>query len=96
MITLTADAYSRALRSAVERSLLSTFPERTRESLLSSSRRIDLPKKSYLRKPGEPERMGIVVRGLVRVTHITEEGHELTLSWPHPGAVVNACARAPR
>ena len=90
MITLTADAYSRALRSAVERSLLSTFPERTTDSLLSSSRRIDLPKKSYLRRPGEPERIGIVVRGLVRVMHITEEGHELTLSWSHPGAVVNA------
>ena len=87
---LSAQEYTSALAAATQKSILAPFPERVRRSVLDSTRRIDLPAKAYLRRPGEPERFGLVVRGLVRALHVTAEGHELTTHWCHPGAIINA------
>src|SRR6185503_20348724 len=61
-----------------------------RRSVLDASRRVDVPAKTYLRRPGESGRFGLLVRGRVRTMHVTEEGHELTTTWSHPGAIINA------
>ena len=90
MASLSPEDYRSAMEAATARSVLAPFPDAVRRSVLDSSRRIDVPAKAYLRRPDEPERFGMVVRGLVRTTHVTEEGHELTTTWCHPGAVINA------
>ena len=82
--------YNSAVRAAFEAGPMARFSATTKDGVLAASRRLDLPSKAYLRRPGEPERMGVVVRGLVRVMHITDEGHELTVKWAHTGALVNA------
>lgn len=89
---LSPEDYRSALETATARSVLAPFPLAVRRSVLGSSRRIDVPAKAYLRRPGEPERFGMLVRGLVRTVHVTEEGHELTTTWCHAGAIINALA----
>ena len=90
MALLSPDDYRAALDAATARSVLAPFAAAVRRSILDSSRRIDLPAKAYLRRPGEPERFGMLVRGLVRTVHVTADGHELTTGWCHAGAVLNA------
>jgi len=90
MARLGPTEYDSAVRAAFDAGAMARFSAATRERVRAASRRLDLPAKAYLRRPGEPERMGVVVRGLVRVMHITDEGQDLTVQWAHTGALVNA------
>jgi CRP-like cAMP-binding protein len=87
---LTSTEYTAALEDAVRRSPLSRFSDRIRGALVARSTRLDVPAKAYLRRSGERERLGLVVRGLARVVHMTDDGYDLTVTWSRSGELVNA------
>ena len=90
MVTRAPDEHASALERATAEGALRHFPAGVRDALVAGSKRLDVPAKAYLRRPGDPERMGLVVRGLVRVVHATDDGHELTVTWAHSGEIVYA------
>jgi CRP-like cAMP-binding protein len=68
------------------------MPGHAREALLSSAAHVRLAPKSYFARPGDVRRIGLVVKGMFRLVRVTADGHEITVFWERPGALLGLTA----
>ena len=76
--TLVSDA---DIRKAFDASVFKHMSAGSREALLASAHQITLARKEYLFRNGEPGRVVLILRGLLRAARVDANGNELTVLW---------------
>jgi CRP/FNR family transcriptional regulator len=77
-----------AVDAAVAKSLLAKLPAEARQAILDTGVQVRLAAKDYFAHPGDPPRLGLVIKGMTRVGRLTQDGREITVFWDRPGEVL--------
>jgi CRP-like cAMP-binding protein len=85
------------VETAVAMSLLARMPEGARQTLVSAGTLVRLASKAYFAHALDSPRCGVVVKGMFRIGRVTADGHDLTVFWERPGAMLGlgAALRSP-
>jgi CRP/FNR family transcriptional regulator len=80
----------RLLRGALEQSFLAAAPPAVLQHLIADALRLDIPAGGTIYREGEPPRLALVARGLLRVYLTSIEGRQVTIRYARAGSVLGA------
>jgi CRP/FNR family transcriptional regulator len=86
-----------AIDAALAKSVFAHLPPDTQRALLHGARRVPLASKEYFVHADDTPRIGLIVKGFVRLVRAHPDGRELTVLWEYPGCILglSTLARPP-
>lgn len=68
--------------------MLARAPAASRTAIVDASRIVNVPSRALIMREGDPERVVLIVSGLVRMFRTTDDGRELTIVWARPTQMI--------